>query len=371
MCTCDKDTQSRLIPNKIDPCELHFVFEVLAKTEHWKRIRKLEISCGKRPTGSFHEGKHDLALESCQFFTLSPPQLTILEWDNSHIRNSDPLQPFTNYGPWHGQFMRLNHLTSFDLVHTRISTECIKTFMLNNPGLETLFLDENWFEGGSKTPPVDLPNLKSLVVWFPHSDLAPRFHAPAFQRLSSLTISIDDDSPWAFHATGHETTLTFNHAFKEIVYGWEDVTGFTRPTIQHVPLENRDGIEVGPEEENRGGLPLFMDAHTLEIGRGYANFYCGFLSDLKHLGPQLKTIRFEIPGGSEPYLPLGYKYKWWTDKLLDFIEDLVIYRFEHGRPFFPVERMVVSKSKRVNREQDLVWQFFYNDRHLDRYLLHE
>lgn len=47
LCTCDKDQRPRLIPNEIYPCEQHFVFESLTKTEHWKRIETLKIRCGR------------------------------------------------------------------------------------------------------------------------------------------------------------------------------------------------------------------------------------------------------------------------------------------------------------------------------------
>ena len=92
-------------------------------------------------------------------------------------------------------------------------------------------------------------------------------------------------------------------------------------------------------------ITLFIDAHTLEIGLGYAPDFCSrFLDDLKESGPQLKTIRFEIP------------------------EELVVYRFEHGRPFSVVERMVVDESERVSRKQDVAWRSYYDNYCLDQYV---
>ena len=48
-------------------------------------------------------------------------------------------------------------------------------------------------------------------------------------------------------------------------------------------------------------MKLFADAYTIEIGHGFLlNSYDNFLSDLKsELGPQLNTIRFEVPEEAE------------------------------------------------------------------------
>ena len=268
--------------------------------------------------------------------------------------------------------MRLDHLTSLVLMDSCISTKSIQTFMLNNQSLEKLSLVENRFEGQPNGPPVELPNLKSLNVNFPHDSFSHLFRVPALQRLSSLSISVvDDGDPYTFRATGDEIVLTFEYNFNLIAETWEEFTGYAKPTIRHIRLANPYGLDFGTDDpENREVLSLYLDAQTLEIGRGYAKLYRGFLHDLKRLGPQLEIIRFEIPKGIRPYLELGDERGWWTDGLLDFIEDLVIYRFERGRPLSSVERMVVSKNKEVNRKLDLWWKSFYNDRHLDRYLLH-
>ena len=116
-------------------------------------------------------------------------------------------------------------------------------------------------------------------------------------------------------------------------------------------------------------IPLLADAHTLEIGRDYLLWwYEGFLDDLKQLGPQLKTIRFEIPDGTGPFKDSHGLYDRWRGEVLDKVEDLVKYRFDHGRPFSVVERMVVDETERMRRQQDYVWRCFYGDRGLSQYV---
>jgi hypothetical protein len=46
----------------------------------------------------------------------------------------------------------------------------------------------------------------------------------------------------------------------------------------------------------------------------------------------------------------------------------VKHRFEQGRPFSAVERMVVSEDDRENRLQAYVWRCFYGVRKLDQYI---
>jgi hypothetical protein len=91
-----------------------------------------------------------------------------------------------------------------------------------------------------------------------------------------------------------------------------------------------------------------MDAQTLEVGSNYQlGWYRSFWDDLKQLGTQLKTIRFEVSEDMEPCRGDDCThddcFMWET------IEDLVKYRFDQGRPFSAVERMVVSEDDRENR----------------------
>jgi len=97
-------------------------------------------------------------------------------------------------------------------------------------------------------------------------------------------------------------------------------------------------------------------------------WYRGFLNDLKQLGPQLKTIRFELEGNTEPFKDRADVYGGWGGEVLDKIEELVKYRFKHGCPFSAVERMVVSETEKEGRLQDYVWRCFYGDRGLGQYV---
>ena len=107
------------------------------------------------------------------------------------------------------------------------------------------------------------------------------------------------------------------------------------------------------------------DVHTLEVGHGYLPYwYWGFLDDLKQLGPQLKTIHFELEEGAEPFQDRADVYNRRGGRLLAQIKELVKYWFEHGRPFSAVERMVVGETERDGRLQDYVWRCFYGDRGL-------
>jgi hypothetical protein len=111
-----------------------------------------------------------------------------------------------------------------------------------------------------------------------------------------------------------------------------------------------------------------MDAQTLEVGFNYLlGWYETFWEGLKQLGPQLKTIRFEV---SEEKMELcafdhcihgGRSCSRWG-----VIEDLVKYRFDQGRPFSVVERMVVSENDRANRMQAYMWRYSYGIRNLDQ-----
>ena len=86
-------------------------------------------------------------------------------------------------------------------------------------------------------------------------------------------------------------------------------------------------------------ITVFMDAHTLVVCCGRAvYFYPNFLGILKAVGPNLKTIRFEITEKIES--SWDYERKW-RKILLEHAEDLAAYRFEISL----VESAIVSGSR--------------------------
>ena len=383
-CTCDEDPRSRFVPNEIKPCEWHFAFESLAEARHLKRIRALEILFDEDYTVC--EERVPLALGSCRFFDIPSLQLTRLKWTDmetlyaNHLFSASPfvstLRSLSFQGSWGGPIMKLNNLTSvtFAFYGGGIDAESFRTFILNNESLESLSLDSIEFKGTSNEHPVTLSNLKSFSVYY--SDdyfrkiFSTLFRVPALQRLSSLVISVTDDSHGTYlftlRAVGDDIAFTVECDPGCTAEAWEDLTGYAGPTIQRVRLENPANLGFGFDESD-GVLTLLKDAHTLEIGYLCQYFYPALMDGLKQLGTELKTVRFEAPEEAEP-LREGEGYEPWGGMLLDDIQRLVVYRFLHGRPFSSVERMVVSGSERVNRQQDFVWRCFYSDRFLDQFV---
>jgi len=364
-CTCNKDKRERLVPNEIDPCEWHFAFESLVEAGRSKRIRTLNILFNNRYTPI---ERALLGLGNCRFFDLSSFQFTTLEWTDrstSYANNLFSVPPFpptlrslSFKGSRHVQFMQLNNLTSFafDNHYGKISAETFRTFMLNNRFLETLSLGWTMLYGSPDGPPVDLSNLKSFSIGYaPLSEaLSTLVRVPALHRLSSLRISPTQvDYRVKFCATGDGIVFTLGSDLPRVANVWKDLTRYAKPTIHHVRLENCSEEFYLPNNAGGTTISLLADAHTLEVGRSYLQTY---LDDLKQLGSQLKAIRFEAPE------------KGWGRYLLDDIEDLVKCRFEQGRPFSLVERMVVSESEQVNRQQADVWRSFYVDCCLDQYV---
>ena len=379
-CTCDKDRRGRLLPSEENPCEWHFVFESLATPEHSKRVHSLNIDFYSRHRSSSAE-LVEFALGGCRFFCLSFPHLTNLGWKgaeagrSNHIFSNSPFTPtirsLSIKESWDGPFTQVNNLTSFTFAsEDGFCAEALRLFMLNNRSLESLSLDILPFEGKPKGPPIDLLNLKSFTVVIWSDALSTIIRVPALQRLSSLRTSCrfgGGFEVFGLLATGDGIVLSVTAFLAGIVVAWQDLVGYARPIIHHVCLSGyrRDRFSYG----NSSVVALLLaDAHTLEVGCDYLpHWYDGFLDDLKQLGPQLKTIRFEVWGEMEPFT-WGYQGEMCGGNLLDSIEELVIYRFEIGRPFSVVERMVVSKSERANRLQDYVWRCFYNDRKLGQYV---
>ena len=381
-CTCRRDRRSRLIPNEANPCERHFVFEPLAEAEHSGRINTLKIQFYEGPL-TFRDG---IALGGCRFFTSFPLQLMNLEWTDAgspyavHLFPSLPfpltLRSLSFDGAWHDQFPTVNNLTSLTFLHREehINAETFRTFIHNNKSLEALSLKYLRVEGNQDGPPVDLLNLKSLTVNNLPDNFSTIVRIPAFQRLSSSLIVFTEiaDAEFSLFASGEGIALTIHSGLTGIVEMWQQLTGYTRPRIYRVRLENDAGDSdnyMSDWEET--AITLIADAHTLEIGDGFMlRWYRNFSRDLKELGPHLRTICFEVPEEAEPLRESG-EYWAWGGELLDAIERLVVGRFELGRQLSSVRRMVVSKNEWTNRQQRFVWRCFYNDRGLDRYIQHE
>lgn len=213
-------------------------------------------------------------------------------------------------------------------------------------------------------------NLKSFSVDFSVEVVSTIIRVPAFLRLSSLQISADDGEDWfLLHATGEGITLSTRSNLQDIAEVWHDLVGYARPTIRHIRLHADVDVNPNIDDAESTVASLLLDAHTLEIGAGYfPDWYDGFLNDLKQLGPQLKTIRIAIPDHLEPFRTSDSTYEYWGGAMLDKIKELVRYRYEQGRPFSVVERVVVDESERSNRHKDYLWRCFYGGRKLGRYV---
>ena len=380
-CACDKGGRGRLMPNERTPCEWHFQFESLAETKHSGRICALDINFDGEWIHS--TGRARLALGSCRFFTVSFPRLVALTWKNEgthhadHLFSAPPFVPtlrsLTYVGGWTGLITQVNNLTSFvfdsDSRPWGTNTEAFRLFMRNNRSLQSLYLKWIEFEGEAKGPPVHLLNLKSLTIGLPVKKLSTVVRVPAFQRLSSLRISSEDAEMYTMSATGDEIAFTAECFLRDFAETWEDHTGYAKPVIRHVRLyDGPDPVDHCGSDDTTIVL-LMMDAHTLEVGCNYLmGWYSSFWEDLKQLGTQLKTIRFEVSDDMEPCLDDGYTEDDWDSDIWDSIEDLVQYRFEQGRPFSSVERLVVSEGERENRLQAYVWRCFYGGRRICQYV---
>jgi len=376
-CTCDKDNRGRLLPDEGTPCEWHFQFESLAEPKHSNRIRALDIDFdgGWIPAT---EGVR-VALGSCRFFTLSFPRLDTLRWENegtkyaNHLFSITPFPPtlrsLTYVGAWSSFITPANNLTSFtfesDCGPEGVSVEAVRLFISNNRSLESLEFKYADFDGDPEGPPVHLLNLKLLSIGLAYKELSTIIRVPAFRRLSSLRISSLDSIAYTLDAIGDGITFSAKCFARDFAETWEDFTGYARPVVHHIRLDDGPIVEG---DHDITFVSVLLDTHTLEIGNAYFPFwYYGFLDDLMHLGPQFKTIRFAISDEMEPY-DESDEYEDCGGFYLDKIEELVKYRYEQGRPFSVVERMVVGGSERTNRQEDYVWRSFYGSRKLSQYV---
>ncbi len=384
-CTCDKKSRERLLPNDSNPCEWHYQFELLAETKHCSRIRALDIEFDYdwEPV----KGKAKLVLGSCRFFTSTFPRLVTLSWQNLGSTDADYLfstPPFVPtlrsliyLGVWNSVIKQVTNLTSLSLSLEsnlgpyEINTEAFRLLMCNNHSLESLDLKWVELEGDSKGPPAHLLNLKSLTVNPAPKKLSTTIRIPAFQRLSFLRISSWDEDTYTLYATGDDIAIQADCSLNKFAEIWEDLTGYAKPIIRHIRLYDGPELEDhscwGDNRDNCSVALLMMDAQTLEVGFNYQlGWYKSFWDDLKQLGTQLKTIRFEVPEDMEPCRGNDCIHKNYF--MCNTIEDLVKYRFDQGRPFSAIERMVVSENDRENRSQAYLWRCFYGVRKLGQYV---
>jgi len=373
-CNCVMAESKRLNPNEKSPCERHFLFEALAHPKNSERVRVLNMESTTTVSCQV------LEFGSCRFFNSPLPQLTTLIWRDYGIEYLGRLSPdpcslpnlrcLTFEGCWHPSLARVRNLTSFTIKSSifRLDVENFRLFASNNRSLESLELRIG-IKGSTKGPPVELSNLKSLRVESRPVVLSNAIRAPAFQNLSSLWISLEDEDRECYIvcATGDGISLSTKTWGPEIAECWEYLAGYTRPTIRHVRVY--DQVEkYGPDGDFLMVIAeLMVDAHTLDIGLTYSEDRW-FQAKLKQLGPQLKTIRFEISEKMNPIRGPGEQRVPWDSQVLDGIADLIEYRFKMGWALSTVERMVVSEDQQVDRLQDRVWRQFYDSRKIEEYL---
>lgn len=372
-CGCDEDESGTFLPNEETPCEWHFVFEPFAHPRNSKRIRVLDMDSSDTLLSDAPD------FGSFQFPNPPFPQLTTLKWRNDgteyadHILHSLPkLHTVAFEGRWGHSLALVNNLSSFAIKEYGwpLDAEVFRLFVSKNRSLESLELSAE-IEGSTKGPPVDLLNLKFLSVDRCHGAAPTIFRVPAFRHLSSLQISLSSSSLHSFHAGGNGITLSAGFWVNDVADVWLQLTGYARPTLHHVCVYDRYSAPPHPYSWSSTTVTALMaDVSSLDIGLNYSIWWGdNFWSELKRLGPCLKTVRFEVPEEE-----IGPSYGWGNPgfhpdrRLFDNIADLVEHRFKEGRPFSAVERMVVSEDEQADRLQDDVWRRFYDTRGIQKYL---
>ena len=371
-CACDKVSRDSYPSHRNEkiPCEWHFQLDPLANPRHSTRLSALDITFDRWKQGDF-------LFENCPFFATSFPKLSTLKCeadvkDSMYLFTTPPLPPtlrsLTYKGPWNNLIASVKNLTSFVLINYDIEEGCnvedLRLFMLNNQSLETLELSICKLRDDAKGPPVYLHHLKSLTLVFLR-EVSTIIRVPALSCLSDLQISPHNYLSINMDGTGDGVKFSVACWAAEGAEVWEEFTGYARPSIRHVRLLG-DWETNG--ETDPGLISVFSTAHTLDIGEEYFPcWYDGFLEDLKQLGPQLKTMRFEIR--DREFLKIGGKLG--SSFVLDAIEELVKYRFEHGRPFSSVERWTMEEDGELSLDEyeHFSWEDFCVRRGLDRCLL--
>ena len=388
-CTCDEgERPGRFLPNKQTPCEWHFSFEPLTHSDNSKRIQVLNVNSS---SGRFLQVPE---LESSWVFDLPLPRVTTPTWKNGETREAEclfstphalpNLQSVTIEGSWNHSLIYVNNLTSFTIKNLAwlLDAEKLRLFLLNNRSLESLEISTE-IESITRGPPVDLLNLKSLCIdcdrspWGLSWDLSPVLRVPALQRLSALQIFLEDElgGLHTLRATGDGISLSMKSKAPNVASNWQRLTEYARPTIHHVCVYDKQPANTVPYDYISAPITaLMVDAHTVEIGLTYSWYRDGeFWAELKRLGSQLKTVRFEVSEKVEPFRGSNYsdsesESPFCVNHILEKVEDLVKCRFREGRPLSTVERMVTSEDKRVNQLQDDVWTRFFSGRDIWKHL---
>lgn len=411
-CSCKKTIYGNLLPNDESPCQWHFLFELLAQPSVSERIKVLQISSSSQvltppsisrprfktwwidppmsPTysrfsPSVHSWSPFLELEKCQFFLTTFPQLTTLVWKDeatkyAHLLFSAPrslpeVKSLTFEGRWHESLSlcQVNNLTSFTIKKYLyiLTTEDFRLFLSNNLSLISLEVS-TVIRGEAEGDPIVLSNLKSLTVDCDSEALSTILNVPAFQRFSTLHISLEDgrDDIYILHATEGDISLVAKAKALKVQEDWQHLTGYAKPTIRHVSLYDQHIERIPPRDSCTEITALMTDAHTVDFGLTYSVGWDNRLWDKLKLLGDLKVIRFEVLEEMNPYGEGRGPDEDFSDLDLfwDRIADLVEHRFGNGRALHTVERMVVSEDVEVGRRRDVLWKRFFEDRSIQNYL---
>jgi hypothetical protein len=369
-----------LSPNERTPCEGHFQFDTLVEVQHSNRIHRLAINFDESEVCELE--KKRAVLGRSRFFASSFPRLATLRLKSKIRENAvglfltppfpPSLRSLAYTGTWNHIITPVNNLTSFSfegaLTLGLISVEDVRLFMLNNRSLESLRFVQVDFAGDPEGPPVHLHNLKTLTLSMACKRLSSVIRAPLLSRLSSLQIFLLRLG-FTLYATGDGIEFSVLSFRCECARVWEDFVGYASPTIRYVSLDCGETAGNWDSHNHNSIVSMLSGAPILEIGKGCLKFLRDgwLLEGLKRLGPQLKVIRFVI-GQDWELLERSDEDTEDTDRLPDQIEELVKYRFEHGRPFSEVERVVGEASVGPSVEEDLAWKRFYYGRNLGQYI---
>ena len=245
-CVCAESEENGYFfrPNEKTPCEWHFQYEALAEPKHSHRIRTLDINFDRVRV----DGNQVMwvSVENCRFFTSSFPMLATLKSESDpdccdlHVFSTRPFPPtlrsLSYRASWSMMITSLRNLTSFvfgtSYEYWWTSIEDVREFMLNNQTLESLEFKEIYLMGDPEGPPVELPNLKSLIIGTLGGRLSTIIRVPTFRRLSSLQVSPRcDHNEYVLYATGDGVTLSVTCNSFECAGTWEDFTGYAAPVI--------------------------------------------------------------------------------------------------------------------------------------------